>query len=210
MIQQLLNKGRAGTDQERWLDAVLPHRFHLGNPCVPADASAAGPEPSVVERFEKRVRPVLAARCWRCHGPEQHKGGLRLDSADGVATGGESGPVVVAGKPEESRLIQAVRYAGDLKMPPKGRLSDSEAAELTEWVRTGPSGPRVEQHRGTRLRLPRTAKGPAAFWAFQAPRDPPLPRCRPSIGQDRRSTDSSWPHSSERGSPRHRRPASES
>jgi Protein of unknown function (DUF1553)/Protein of unknown function (DUF1549)/Planctomycete cytochrome C len=137
--------------------------------------SAAGPEPTVVERFEKRVRPVLAARCWRCHGPEQHKGGLRLDSADGVATGGDSGPVVVAGKPEESRLIQAVHYAGDLKMPPKGRLNDAEAAELTEWVRTGAVWPESRTATGTGPPASRTTKGPAAFWAFQAPRDPAPP-----------------------------------
>jgi hypothetical protein len=135
-------------------------------------ARAATPEPAVVERFEKRVRPVLAARCWRCHGPEQHKGGLRLDSADGVATGGDSGPVVLAGKPEESRLIQAVRYAGDLKMPPKGRLSDAEAVELTEWVRTGAVWPESRTASRTDSPASRTIKGLAAFWAFQAPRDP--------------------------------------
>src|SRR5438309_1473350 len=93
--------------------------YVLGILSIAPHVSAAGPEPAIVERFEKKVRPLLASRCWRCHGPEQHKGGLRLDSAAGVATGGGSGPVVVTGKPEESRLIQAVRYAGDLKMPPK-------------------------------------------------------------------------------------------
>ncbi|HKI21435.1 MAG TPA: PSD1 and planctomycete cytochrome C domain-containing protein, partial [Isosphaeraceae bacterium] len=142
------------------------------------DVSAAGPEPTVVERFEKTVRPVLAARCWRCHGPEQHKGGLRLDSADGVGTGGDSGPIVVAGKPEESRLIQAVRYAGDLKMPPKGRLSDAEAAELTEWVRTGAVWPESRTASRTDSPASRTTEGPAAFWAFQVPRDPSPPEVK--------------------------------
>ena len=130
--------------------------------------SAAGPEPTVVERFEKRVRPVLAARCWRCHGPEKHKGGLRLDSADGVATGGDSGLVVVAGKPEESRLIQAVRYAGDLKMPPKGRLNDAEAAELTEWVRTGAVWPESRTASATGSPASRTTRG----WPHSGPSRP--------------------------------------
>jgi hypothetical protein len=113
--------------------ACLPG-YVWGMLLIPLCARAAGPEPALVERFEKKVRPLLASRCWRCHGPERHKGGLRLDSAAGVAAGGDSGPVIVAGKPEESRLIAAVRYAGDLKMPPKGRLSAAETAERAEWV----------------------------------------------------------------------------
>src|SRR5262245_289849 len=115
--------------------------FIVGNLALAPAQGAAGEGPAAAERFEKRVRPLLASRCWRCHGPARQESGLRLDSAEGVAAGGDSGPVIVAGNPEGSRLIQAVRYAGDLKMPPKGRLGEAEVAELTEWVRAGATWP---------------------------------------------------------------------
>ena len=110
---------------------------------------AADPGPWDAERFERKIRPLLAARCWQCHGSEKSKGGLRLDSAAAIEAGGDSGPVVVPGKPGESRLIEAIRYAGELKMPPKGKLSDAEIAELAEWVRTGAIWPdtRIEPAR---------------------------------------------------------------
>ena len=93
------------------------------------------------ERFEKKIRPLLASRCWSCHGAEKTKGGLRLDSAEAMARGGDAGETVLPGKPEESLLIRAVRYVDELKMPPKGKLSDSEVAELVEWVKQGASWP---------------------------------------------------------------------
>src|SRR5712691_11775593 len=80
-----------------------------------ADSRAA------LEHFEKRVRPLLVERCYKCHAGEKLKGGLRLDSADGLRRGGESGAVFVVGKPEESRLIQAVLSENSLKMPPDGK-----------------------------------------------------------------------------------------
>src|SRR5258708_4721555 len=80
---------------------------------VAADSpEIAVPSPKVIEQFEKKVRPLLLARCGKCHGAEKTKGGLRLDSAAGLAAGGDSGPAVVQGKPDDSRLIQAVRQTG--------------------------------------------------------------------------------------------------
>src|SRR4051794_37800507 len=96
---------------------------------------------SAIERFERTVRPLLIERCVSCHGAQKQRGGLRLDTAEGPANGGDSGPVVVAGKPDESPLIRAVRYLDELKMPPKGRLSDAEIAALTDWVRSGAEWP---------------------------------------------------------------------
>ncbi len=110
---------------------------------------------------------------------EKSKGGLRLDSAAAIAAGGDSGPVVVPGKPGESRLIEAIRYAGELKMPPKGKLSDAEIAELTEWVRAGADLARYrDRHRPVaRASLPSNGHRSSPpnrkrFWAFQPPRDP--------------------------------------
>src|SRR5207244_3864025 len=85
---------------------------------------------SATEHFEKNVRPLLLDRCGKCHGPEKAKGGLRLHSAEALAKGGDTGPVVKPGKPEESLLIRAVRQTGELKMPPDGKLREQEVADL--------------------------------------------------------------------------------
>ena len=58
--------------------------------------------------FEKKVRPVLAQHCLSCHGPEKQKSGLRLDSISALLTGGESGPAIVRGKPDESLICQVI------------------------------------------------------------------------------------------------------
>jgi mono/diheme cytochrome c family protein len=89
--------------------------------------------------FAKTVKPILTERCMGCHGPEKQKAKLRLDSRDWVLKGGKSGPAIVSGKPDESRLIKAVRYADeDLKMPPKNKkLSAEQIAALVDWVQRG-------------------------------------------------------------------------
>jgi mono/diheme cytochrome c family protein len=149
----------------------------IGN--LPALAAVEA-DPAGLERFEKKVRPLLAARCWQCHGPEKHKGGLRLDSGTAIGAGGESGPVVLPGKPDQSRLIAAIGYAGELKMPPKGKLGDAEIAELTEWVRAGAVWPDAGTTRTEPAPRP-AAGGPLftteqkSFWAFRPPRDPVPP-----------------------------------
>jgi hypothetical protein len=94
-------------------------------------------EDHAIEHFEKRVRPLLIERCHKCHLADKAKGGLRLDSAESLRRGGESGPVVVPGKSDESLLIQAVRHEQGLKMPPDGKLDEAQIADLVVWVRMG-------------------------------------------------------------------------
>src|ERR1017187_8545840 len=72
--------------------------------------------------FETSVRPVLANRCFQCHGPEMQKGKLRVDSLAAILRGGRSGPALPAGKPDESLLIQAIRHDCLVQMPPKMKL----------------------------------------------------------------------------------------
>src|SRR5262249_46604595 len=79
---------------------------------------AAGPSAESVAFFEKEVRPVLAQKCQKCHGPKKQESGLRLDSRAALLQGGERGPAIVPGKPDQSNLIAAIRQQGDLKMPP--------------------------------------------------------------------------------------------
>src|SRR5438067_61152 len=104
-------------------------------------SAASPPSPAALEHFEKKVRPLLASKCWQCHGPEKQKGGLRLDSAAALAKGSDSGPVVLPGNPDKSLLIQAVRQTGELKMPPKSKLTDREIADLAAWIKEGAAWP---------------------------------------------------------------------
>ena len=98
--------------------------------------------PEGIEYFEKKVRPLLVKHCYECHSSHAKtvQGGLKLDTAyDFFEVGGDGGAVVVPGKPEESPLIAAIRYApdADTEMPPKGKISAAEIAELTAWVKRG-------------------------------------------------------------------------
>src|SRR5262249_2828456 len=87
--------------------------------------------------FENKVRPLLVAKCFECHAGDKAKAGLRLDSGEATLAGGESGPSAIAGKPDESLLIDAIGYRNSVQMPPKAKLADVEIAVLTEWVRRG-------------------------------------------------------------------------
>src|SRR5262245_55480274 len=104
----------------------------LGVIAPPTSASDPQPTPEDVRFFETKIRPVLAENCFKCHGPQKHKAQLRLDSAEAFKKGGDSGkPLVVAGQPDESLLLRAVRHAeGVEKMPPEGKLKDAEIADL--------------------------------------------------------------------------------
>src|SRR5439155_6521566 len=91
-----------------------------------AAADVSGSD-AATEFFEKNVRPVLVEHCFKCHSAtaKSLKGDLRLDTANGLRKGGASGPVVVPGKPNESLLLKAIRYASDeLRMPPTGKLPE--------------------------------------------------------------------------------------
>ena len=90
--------------------------------------------------FEQNVRPLLAEKCYSCHGDKKQKAGLRLDSLEAILKGGESGPAVVAGKPEESLIVEAINYQG-LEMPPTGKLAPEKVAVLTRWVALGAPWP---------------------------------------------------------------------
>ena len=119
--------------------------------------------------FEQRIRPLLIANCIDCHGPDKQKGGLRLDFRAGWQTGGDSGPAITPGKLDASRLIRAISYSDrDLKMPPKGKLKDSEIADLKLWIESGAPDPRDEvANTGDQSK---SARADAGFWSFQTPK----------------------------------------
>lgn len=120
------------------------------------------------EFFEQKVRPLLVERCFKCHGDKKQFGELRVDSREMLLKGGENGPAIVSEKPDESRLIEAVRQSGDLVMPPEPeeRLSDDQIGVLERWVAEGAFWPASK--------LPADAeriKLQQEHWAFQPVRD---------------------------------------
>ena len=109
-------------------------------PGVPRETDAA----ENIAFFEAKVRPLLITHCYECHGEKKQKGGLRLDSLPGWQQGGDSGAVIVPGKPDASLLIEAVRYKNeDLQMPPKEALGDEAVAVLADWIQRGAPDPRL-------------------------------------------------------------------
>src|SRR5215469_6552855 len=153
---------------------LLPHAIALLG-AVMASASRAEPPaatPEQVEFFEKNVRPLLANRCWKCHGPEKQESGLRLDAGDAVLKGGESGPVIVPGEPAKSALLVAIRYQGDTQMPPSAKLPEAELAALVAWVQMGAPWPKdAAKSEGSENRPAGNAPSPGeaqtTHWAFQ-------------------------------------------
>lgn len=134
---------------------------------------SAAPTPTTISSadlqfFENRIRPLLADKCYKCHSrdADKVKGGLLLDTREGLLHGGNSGPAIVPGKPEESLLITAVHYTDeDLRMPPKGeKLPDEAIADLTEWVRRGAPDPRDLAAKGSSASYGGVGKN---HWAFQ-------------------------------------------
>lgn len=117
-------------------------------PAPPAETPAA-PAPETPVPAEPAVAPapdtaaflsahaVLSANCFACHGPEKQKSGLRLDSLESILKGGTQGPALVPGDPDKSLLIQAIRYDGELQMPPKGKLEQAEIDALVQWIKAG-------------------------------------------------------------------------
>jgi cytochrome c553 len=109
--------------------------------CLAASAQESIPDLQAergVEFFENRVRPMLVENCVRCHGPKKQKSGLRLDTPGALLAGGERGSVIVAGDPDASLLVAAIRYDDiDLQMPPDDRLPQEDIDALERWVREG-------------------------------------------------------------------------
>ena len=106
-------------------------------------AAMATPASERESFFDEEVLPLLVKRCFECHSHgAEIEGGLALDSRSGWEKGGDSGPALVAGNPDASLLIKAVRYAdAGLQMPPAGKLSATEIGVLERWIAAGAAAP---------------------------------------------------------------------
>lgn len=128
--------------------------------------------------FEKKIRPLLSQHCYECHSTDAKTlhGGLRLDTNHDLQAGGDSGPVIVPGQPDESLLIDAVRYGPDsMQMPPQGKLSAEEIAALTEWVARGAPFPPTADPAALQKSDGIDFEAGRKFWSFQPVKRQPLP-----------------------------------
>lgn len=152
--------------------------------CIPliADEPVKEPEvkkedPAQLKFFESRVRPLLIANCYECHSEEKQKGDLRLDSLATILHGGESGPAIVPGKPEESLLIESINY-DSYEMPPKGKMDQESIDILTEWIRTGAYWPNADLSKQVMHKKDDKevfSVEDRAFWSFQEVTKPQVP-----------------------------------
>jgi hypothetical protein len=156
---------------------------------VTAPASGQATDSQAKEYFEAKVRPLLIEHCYECHaaGSKKLRANLRLDSKPGWEKGGDSGPVIVPGDPENSLFVQALKYDDpNLKMPPKGKLPPEAIATFTDWVKRGAPDPRTEAPKVAAKRVIDIEAG-RRHWAFQplqAAEPPPVEQtawCRTSI-----------------------------
>ncbi|MFP6900055.1 MAG: DUF1549 domain-containing protein, partial [Opitutales bacterium] len=123
--------------------------------------------------FEKKIRPILVNNCYKCHSAKAKKlkSGLYLDRKAGWVQGGENGPVVVPGKPAESRLVTAIRYKdNELRMPPNSKLPKRVVADFEKWIAMGAPDPRnapMEVARETSGPKSKSLEEGRKFWAFR-------------------------------------------
>ena len=136
--------------------------------------------------FQEKIRPLLAKHCYSCHSQRaiKVKGGLRLDSRQGLHKGGESGAVIVPGKPEESSLILALRWPeSGLQMPPGEPLAPEQIQLFEEWVKRGAPDPRDDSLVSDADADDRSISLEEAgrmWWAFAPIRRPEIPPGVPS------------------------------
>lgn len=149
---------------------------------IPASIGGAA-EPESLDFFEAKIRPVLIEHCYECHSVEsgKAKGGLRVDDREAVLRGGDSGPALVPGKPEESLLLAAIRHSDpDLEMPPrKDRLSDSILKDFGVWIAAGAVDPR-EKANGKDGRTGNDFESRKQHWSYLPPVAPALPATKRS------------------------------
>ncbi|MDP7016547.1 MAG: PSD1 and planctomycete cytochrome C domain-containing protein [Pirellulaceae bacterium] len=128
--------------------------------CVAAEPAA--------DDYAAKVKPVLKARCFACHGALKQESGLRLDTAKLIRQGGDSGSAIDSTNVDKSLLItRAMASDKSERMPPEGApLTGQQIDDLRRWIAAGAAGPEREQ----------AEQAPRDHWAFQLPvRPSPLP-----------------------------------
>jgi hypothetical protein len=163
--------------------AVVPSILCLLAAASRCVAASAADDAKAVEFFENKIRPVLAEKCYSCHSVKagKNKGGLLLDTREGIRQGGDTAAAVVPGDAEKSLLIKAIRYADeDLQMPPKKQLPAEVVADFAQWIAMGAADPREgKPGSATTINIEEGRK----HWSFQPITKPPVPEVK----------DTQWP-----------------
>ncbi|HAW31301.1 MAG TPA: hypothetical protein DCY03_24860, partial [Planctomycetaceae bacterium] len=150
--------------------------------CSAVSLSAAESEPTQqqLDFFEKKIRPVLIQHCYECHSADSKnlKGSLLVDSKQGLLDGGDSGTALVPGKPDESLLLETMKYGEEsYQMPPKGKLPDAIIADFEKWIAMGAADPRTEPSKKT-VKTEIDFDKAREFWSFQPPQHYPDPEVK--------------------------------
>lgn len=137
-------------------------------------ATADDPDPEKLDFFESRIRPVLVEHCYACHSSsaKEVKGGLYVDSRQGLLLGGDSGAAVVPGDSDQSLLLSAMRHDG-LEMPPARKLPDHVIADFSVWIEAGAIDPREGEV--IRKKHEIDPDQGREFWCFQPVQRPAVP-----------------------------------
>jgi mono/diheme cytochrome c family protein len=122
--------------------------------------------------FESKIRPILVERCYECHSADKkQKGNLLLDTREGALKGGDTAPAIVPGDPSKSLLLKAIKWEdGNLQMPPKQKLSDSQIADLETWIKAGAPDPRTGARALTKIE--KHLEDAKTHWSFLPVVDP--------------------------------------
>jgi mono/diheme cytochrome c family protein len=140
---------------------------------APALLAQPAPGSAGADFFETKIRPLFVENCYACH-TDARMGGLQLDSREHFLKGGKSGPIAVAGDPDASLLVKALRYEGKPKMPPTGKLASGQIADVEAWVKAGAVWPQHEKASPKSPPYVITAEQ-RAFWSFQPVKPVPPP-----------------------------------
>lgn len=127
-----------------------------------------------VEFFEKRIRPVLAENCYSCHGDKKQRGDVRVDSRGSLVKGNDLGPLLISGQPDKSRLMHVLRYKGEIKMPPKGKLPEAVLSDFQTWIQLGAPWPGGDD----KTTVHQENKSGKEHWAFQPLKSPSMPKLK--------------------------------
>ena len=148
-----------------------------------ASSSLAADRAAKLEFFERKIRPVLVKHCYQCHSSKAKankklKGGLQLDRHQAAMAGGDSGRVIVPGKPQASLLIKALNY-DSLQMPPNQRLPKRVVADFARWIKEGAAWPAEKAPTKTKKNthnLKDFAYWRKNHWAWKPIQSPTVPR----------------------------------
>lgn len=135
-----------------------------------------------LEYFETKIRPILAKRCYECHGPDldEVEGGLRFSSRGALLKGGETGPAIIPGDPKNSLLVDTINYGEVYEMPPDSKMPADEIALLTEWVAKNAPWPKVNDAHLLEAKAFDLEKRKQDHWCWQVPQKTSIPKVKNS------------------------------